>query len=609
MWASWCLAGLVLVAAGVEGVSLWHFQQGHPAPPRWDMAGHGWQGVQLLQDLEACHPFRFLAHLNAQDKWPFGFSLLLLPFLAAGDATFASARLLPLVAWVAVAPLLVLVARRVVPGPAGLVGGALAAMLWLGSPLPRVLALVILRETVALAILLLALFLYLRAREKELSPAASDSRLGAWRASGVATLALVLVKYNYALIWILAVLLDEGLRMSAAERRRLGRWIRDRLTPWGGKPWRHKLLAVALDLVLLAGLIGVNPGIPIWLGLVVTAVVGTIRVLRGDFSPRTWLRSLPARRRAAVETVVLPIALWWLSPHPIHPRTVYGFLRAERGGEAWDGLFYVRSYLADHLPHPAWAVALGLLAAVAAVLARRWKGPWPFLTLLAWLGCGLISFHPYKVVRFGAPVLPLITLTGALAFGRGLLGERPGRIRLVAGGLVGLLVIGASTVAGPLGAARERLDERLARDHALYAGDPRLSSVLEPMAEATGAGGRVGVVGVFDELSSDLVRWTLVLEHGVDAPAVDGYRKGFDPATPREEWWPKVERWLDEDPLDRVLVLQPSAESRWTQREDFRRHNAWQMAVAEALVEELPARSPALQFSGIGLAVHVVRVR
>ena len=174
---------------------------------------------------------------------------------------------------------------------------------------------------------------------------------------------------------------------------------------------------------------------------------------------------------------------------------------------------------------------------------------------------------------------------------------------------MGLLVIGAATVAGPLGAARGRLDERLARDHALYAGDPRLSAVLEPMAEATGAGGRVGVVGVFAELPTGPGRWTLVLAHGAEAPAVDEDRQGFDPATPREEWWPKGERWLDEDPLDRVLILQLSTESPWAQREDFRRYNAWQMAVAEALVEELPARRPALQFPGIGMTVHVVRVR
>jgi len=612
-----CLAVLALVGAGVEAVSLWQIQQTHPAPPRWDMAGHGWQGVEMLTDLRAGRPLDFLLHLNAQDKWPFGYSLLLLPFLAAGGASFASARLLSLVGWVAVAPLTVLAARRVDPGPAGLLAGALAAVLWLAAPVERVLALVVLRETVSLALLLVALILYLRARERE----EGRGVLGAWRAAGLATLALVLVKYTYALIWIVAVGLDEIRRMSRQRRRELGRWLRDLLTPWGDQPLRRKLLAGALDAMLLAAVIGVNPGIAVWLGLVVTAVVLGIKAHRGELSLRTRLVRLPARYRATVETVALPVAVWWLSPHPIHPKAVYAFFRNPGGGSErapFDALFYVRSYLTDYVPHPAWGVALLGLAVVAGVFAVRREGPLRGLALLTLVGFVLVSIHPHKEVRYAATALPLVTLLGALGLGRLLFGpgvsapgsplRGAGRGRLLAGSLVGALAVAAAAATGPLGETGERLDRRLVREHSLTTGDPRLLPWLESLAERVGAGGRVGMVGAVDELSADLVRWVLAREHGGEAPRLDELRKRFDPRMPRDQWWPRVERWLEKENPDRVLVLRLDPDSPWARRDDYRMHNAWQAVAAEALVETFPARAAPLRVPELGLRLEVLEM-
>jgi hypothetical protein len=617
-----CLAVLVLVGAGAEAVSLWRVEQAHPTPPRWDMAGHGWQGVELLTDLEAGRPLDFLVHLNAQDKWPFGYSLLLLPALAVGGATFASARLLSLVGWVAVAPLTVLAARRIDPGPAGLLGGALAAVLWLAAPVERVLALVILRETVSLALLLVALILYLRAREREgptepEQPAGpGGGALGAWRAAGLATLALVLVKYTYALIWIVTVGLDELRRLPGDRRRRLLRWLYDLLTPWGDKPPRRRLLAGALDLLLLAALLGVNPGIAIWLGLGVTAVVLGVAARRGRFSLGARLAALPARYRAAVETVALPVAVWWLSPHPIHPKTVYAFFRNSGGGSErapWDVVFYLRSYLADYVPHPGWGVALLGLAVLAGVLALRREGPLRVLALLALVGLVLVSIHPHKEVRYAATALPLVTLLGALGLGRLIFGRGPrtgvgGRGRLIAGSLLGLGIVGAAVLTGLLGETGERLDHRLAGEYALYTGDPRVAPWLEPLAERVGPKGRLGVVGVVDELSADLVRWALAREHGADAPRVDELRKRFDPGAPREEWWPRVERWLETEALDRVLVLRLDPDSPWARRDDYRLHNAWQAAAAEALAETYPPRGEPVRAPEIGLEAEVLEI-
>ena len=63
---------------------------------------------ELHQALRHGQPFRFLKLLNAQDKWPFGFSLLLVPFVWAGSDTFAAATLLSAALFTLV-PLLLLI--------------------------------------------------------------------------------------------------------------------------------------------------------------------------------------------------------------------------------------------------------------------------------------------------------------------------------------------------------------------------------------------------------------------------------------------------------------------------------------------------------------------
>ena len=192
------------------------------------MAGHAWGGIELHQALRRGEPLRFLQLLNDQDKWPFGFSLLLLPFLALGDDGFAAATLLSTALFAATPALLLWAAREVDDGLAGWWGGGLAALLFLASPLLRLFAVLIMREEAGCFLSLLALCCYLRARRR------GDER--SWRWAGLAGLALFLVKYNYAVIWGMTAAASELLRLAPERReallRRAGRW----LWPW----WREK---------------------------------------------------------------------------------------------------------------------------------------------------------------------------------------------------------------------------------------------------------------------------------------------------------------------------------------------------------------------------------
>lgn len=577
----------VSLASALAAAFLDRFYAVQSRLPLWDMAGHGWGGVELLRALEQGRPLRFLDLLNRQNKWPFGYSLLLLPFLGLGEASFDSATLLSTVLF-ALSPLLLLwAAREVDAGPPGIWGGLLAASLFLASPLLRLFAILIMREMAGVFFSLLALCLYLRAR-----------RLGtvaAWRWAGLSSLALFLVKYNYALIWGAAVLVNEMWRLAPERRRELARSAARLLRPWGQPGWGRLGLAVYLDLLIAAALLGINPGVGIYAGLVVGAGLLGARFLRDRDAMRGRWRRLPLAVRSLLATVVIPLWIWCLSPRPIHPKSMFAFLRNRSAGPPWlsfDSLsFYFRSLARDYAPAPALGVVVVLLVTVALLGLRKSDEPFRVIALAAAMGLGLAIVHPYKEARFLAVTAPLLMLAAALMLSRG---WRPAtRRRAVAGGLLCAAVMAGIGVA----AARADLEDRLARDYRLYSARPGLWRPLAFLARQAAGARRVAVIGTFNELSDDLVRWWLALDEktrGIEIVEPLPRRR-----TPRA--------WLDRERPARILALRALPASQFYQTRDFQLYNAWQLTAIAALEKDPAWRvTRRRRFEGLGLEAVIL---
>ena len=335
------------------------------------MAGHGWGGVELLEALADGRPLAFLTRLNAQDKWPFGFSLWLLPFLAAGRASFASATLASTVLFAVVPALLVWVAAQVEASRAAVWVGLGAAALWLGSPLARVHAILVMRETAGALLVLLALGLWLRATRR--------GTLRAWRGAGLALLALVGTKYNYALLLGAGLAVDAVLELSAARRRelagRLGRlfWPGWRVVTERASPIRTWAIAVVIWALFGATLAGLNVGIALYALLVGWTIATLWRAGRSRRAPWESLTALPARARGLVETLALPLAVWCLSPYPNHPKTILAFLRNRPGEEGTPAastlLYYLRTFGRDFAAREWLGLGVLGLAGLGVVLA------------------------------------------------------------------------------------------------------------------------------------------------------------------------------------------------------------------------------------------------
>jgi hypothetical protein len=408
--------------------------------PQWDMAGHAWGGIELHQALRHGHPLRFLALLNAQDKWPFGFSLLLLPFVWIGGDGFAAATLLSLALFTLTPLLLVWAAREVDAGPVGWWSGVLASLLFLASPLMRVFAVLIMREEAGAFFSLLAFCCYLRARRRE--DAAS------WRLAGLAGLALFLVKYNYAVILGVAVAANELLRLSREQRAGLWRLAAPRLWPWGARrgSWTAQGIAVCAYLVVACALLKVNVGYAIYAGLLIATFVIARRTWRDPAAMRAAWQGLPVAVRAVAATLIVPLWIWFLSPHPVHPKEILAFLRNRDTGPPLASLtsvlFYPRVFVHDCAPPLLGMTVLALFGLALIWGMRRPTGrlyigePERVLLLTALFSILLPTLHPYKEPRFLATAVPFVLLAAAAMASRLAHALPLPRLRIIVGAVV-----------------------------------------------------------------------------------------------------------------------------------------------------------------------------
>jgi hypothetical protein len=598
---------LLLLGLGAwQAQGTWAVLASDPRLPLWDMAGHGFQAVQLAVDLAELRPLEFLLHLNAQDKWPFGYSLLLLPFVWVGGASFASAAVPSLVLYALMPALLAWALAEAAatkgsePGPGGspAVPGAawgfgMAAGVGLGlafllAPLPRLFSLLVMREMAGMAAVTVALAATLRALRLEGAPGVAPAQLAAaWRWSAGAALLLVLVKMNFGLLWLASLGLWRLLAATAEERRTLRRALLGSWWPRGAGRARW-LLAGVLWILALATALGENPGVGVYLTMVGLTVAAAIRWRRDPAAVRTWWSAQSAAARAYLAVFVAPLWVWWLSPEPIHPKEIFAFLR-NRPGEpfSWEGLAlaYPRSWLADWAPSSVAGLLLAGLAAAAFVAWRRSAGA--RLVLIALLvHLVLIAGHGYRQPRFLATAVPLVLVAAGIGLGV-LAGRRAGPAVGVAAGLA----LGASLLATPLGGTPAGRETRLRAEWQLHSGSPALAGLLDLARRRAPTAGRLGVIGGFNEMSPALVKWALYQREDralrfADEPSYPGRRRyGADGSLERlapPAAASAVADWVAEEEPTAMAVIQVDRRSDFAEDADFRRYNAWQQDLVPA---------------------------
>lgn len=177
----WWLAVVAAVAvAAIEANALFDFHLEQERLPKWDMAMNGWQGHQLALDLKSGDLLEFFVDLNKHERFPFGHSLLVIPFSLVAGPTYAAATLATTLLFVLMPFPLLALARRIDNGPVRFWAGLIAAALLLTSPMLRLFSILIMREIPGAFFSLVAVACYVRALERDMLPA--------WRMAGLSAL-------------------------------------------------------------------------------------------------------------------------------------------------------------------------------------------------------------------------------------------------------------------------------------------------------------------------------------------------------------------------------------------------------------------------------------
>jgi len=390
--------------------------------PLWDEAAQGFAGLELADAARHFRIVEFLAVLNRQVVWPCVHALLLCPWFLLLGSGFDTPAHMSVALFGATAVLVFASGLALHPARGGWIG-AVAAWLLLASPLYRVFGTLGMLEMPGACLLALTLALHARCLGRE------APRRGWLVAAGASTAALVLLKYNYGLLWLAPLLAHEWWMMPrerrAAAGARAAAWLRA-----GG--WRRPmpvfvaLWTLALAAILVTGgfefrLAGQrvsihsagNPGYALLVVVVAWLVVSVVR------APAAWRarwRALAERQRVLLSTGAAPLLTWFLIPYPNRVKALASFVVNRASGPSpWSGeglLYYPRAFASDYSPSAAVGWTVLLLALVPAARSHS-------AARLVWLALvvGLVATaaHRYHDPRFLFTTALLVWLNAARA--------------------------------------------------------------------------------------------------------------------------------------------------------------------------------------------------
>lgn len=522
------LATPVLIWLGLTLVDLSRWAQTTARLPRWDMAKYGAAASRMQEAMESWDPLALISEIHQLSSWPFVLPLVEgLVFVAFGN-DFAVARLLMVVCFACTCLLATQLAGGL--GRSAVEGrllGLWTAVLLISSPMLQLYGVLNMLEMPGTLLTLAALWAYFKVLDDPQRPAPW------WLLGGLSTL-LFFCKYNYGLIWMLALLASEL-------RRRRGSWRQVVVWLWGSlvhRSWGLWEGFVVLVLGLLA-LLRVGGGGEWDLGFMTLRATSIGNPMYGLLLLSVGRQVMTARRRRRFRhrfnqwapstrilglSLALPILLWMLIPP--HCKDFFGFVENRTSGlspwspESW--WFYGRALEQDYLLWSALGLPLLFLAAFQCLQLPHLGARDRTLTLLVMINGAALLVHPYKLSRFALTLfVPLVLLgcSGAIDLIRRLqgrwfgpegrprqgVGEGPGHALALL--TLGLLL--ATSGWGPLPRPEDArqgglsLAARFAEESVGAANLPLLDRVLEHGAasEAT------ALIGTWNLFSPALVEW------------------------------------------------------------------------------------------------------
>lgn len=560
----WAGAALALALAAYIGHAMWSIAIPSGRFMQFDQAAHGVHGVKMAQAIREHDASWLLALIEERIVWPPLLPLIEAPaFLLFGNSINVAEGLMTVLLSLTI--FAAYLAGRAFGGPRGMLVGALAAALLAASPMVQLFGTMIMTEMPGALLLLAAVAFYVRWRRL--------ARSSDLTAVCVCTTLLFFLKYNYALLWIVPLVLNEIGHALPAWPALVVAIRRFRPTP--------HLVAIGLALVAVAALVlarnagwqlgGRRLGVRLPLAALLAVVVLPLLVRpRATVAAATRaLTSWSAGARRFFWLTLVPMTLWLASP--THVKGFIHFVVNREGRVPLWSLrtltFYVEAFVRDYSPNALIGVVVLVLAVAVAWRLRRLEAEVRIVPLAMIVGWVLCTAHRFKSPRFFFTVPPLIWLAAALALALALEAlierRRPAAFAALAPSL-GVVVLVLALAFG------FRPTVALARFTSASTPET-LAPVLDAIADANIASHGTVLFGIWNRMSPGLTEWHQLLRH----PEWRGSQRPKNP-----QWYPApsaaalVDSIAADPGVERVLVLDlPPTATAWAPA--FEDENPW----------------------------------
>jgi hypothetical protein len=198
--ATLLVAGLVLVVALRVSFAMWGIAHASDRLQGWDNASRGFTGVRMADALRHHDVVRFVALVDERGPWPPLYPVLEAPlFVMFGDDYAVPEEAMAIVYFGCIVA--AAACGMALGGPIGIVVGGLTAAWMAASPMYQVFGTQIMLEMPGALLLLVAIAFYIRYR-----------RFGRFHDAilvCVASLLTFFLKYNYAVLWLVPMAVNE----------------------------------------------------------------------------------------------------------------------------------------------------------------------------------------------------------------------------------------------------------------------------------------------------------------------------------------------------------------------------------------------------------------
>ena len=545
----------------------------------WDMAEHGVDGVRLSEAVRNVDCFEFVKQIHRMSLWPPIFPLLECPvFLLFGYEYNVASGFMGVL--FALCLLAVFFVGLELSQSTGILIGGLAVALMASSPIFQLFGALIMLEIPGALFLLLSLGTYIRFQRTRSS---KD-----WILTCLMASALFFIKYNYGLMWIFPVILNESWSVLSVRTSR--QKICNTLIQYVS---RHRFFVMILTVyVVFLIAIGITGG---WIWkvagqkIIVTSLGNPVYfliwflIIRFFLRPREnlarakfFIQNMNVQYRIFLLIVILPIFIWMLIPY--HMKDFFYFME-NRSSDIpfWSMenlLFYPRVFFKEYSPSSVIGLIVFILGICSLLLMK--KNSTTRIIYLA-LGVGLFVsfFHPYKQARFFFVVAPLLWLVFSNSLGQVFrVVTRKCRPSLVSAISV-LLVLVCFVLATVHGFDINKL--RI--NHRSHSVSGSVRPLLDVIADNAWTSQESVVLGYWNCLSPGLVEWHCrLLRPGKKGEYIPHHPRHFsntlDPTL--------LTVFAQSEELERIFILDAfQTAPEWAA--EFRRENFWLPAVSEAI--------------------------